>query len=625
MYLLKHRWSALTRNAWRNRQELVAARLTTRRDLLKLGLLTGAGMLIGKHGLSSRVYASDPVSPPTRAFIEPLPIMPVKQPLVGGAAALVPYPTIAPNHAGGEGRTRAHQLYTTYGSRFRLADAKVFEVRQQEALRSVSPDLPLQRLWGFDGTVPGPTYHAYYGQPILVRNRNELPADNGGFGIQQVSTHLHNGHTPSESDGFPGDYFPNPQNPAIAAASFYDHSYPNLLAGFGSTHIPQNGDINESLSTLWYHDHRVAFTAQNTYKGLAGFYLLFNQYDCGDETRAGGFRLPGVRTGDYEPVKYDIPLMLTDRRFDEYGQLFFDLFNTDGILGDKFLVNGMVQPYLEVEPRRYRFRILDAGPSRFYNLFLTDQGANTEIPFWQITSDGNLLPKPLKVPSLVLSVAERADIVIDFRAFAGQTLYLENRWLQADGRGPDQNLGLPGALAAPGQGNSILQFRVSNNTGVRDDSVDFEANPNFQCYALPARPLPRITRTFHFERELDTWVVNGKAFPDSADVVHFRIRKNSSEQWNIQNNSGGWMHPIHVHFEEFRMLARNGASIGPGSVEYSRKDVMRLQHGELNSMFMRFRDFEGRYPLHCHNTLHEDHAMMMRFDIDATGDSLRNP
>ena len=624
MHLLKYRWSRLARNAWRNRQELIAGRVS-RRDLLKLGLLSGAGYLLAKNGLSTRAHASEIYSPPTRAFVDPLPIMPVKRPLANGAADLYPYPTIAPNNAGGEGRTRAHQAFTTYPSKFPWPPSKVYEVRQREALCDVSPDLPTQRLWGFDGDVPGCTYYAKYGEQMLVRNRNELPADNGGFGIQHVSTHLHNAHNPSESDGFPGDYFPNPQNPAIANASFYDQHYPNVLAGFSVAPSAPNGDLNEALSTLWYHDHRVGFTAQNVYKGLAGFYLLYNHLDSGDETT--GFRLPGVRDPNdfYAPVKYDIPLMLADRLFDpESGAMFFDLFNRDGIIGDKFLVNGKVQPYLEVEPRRYRFRVLDGGPSRFYQLFLTDQDVNTAIPFWQVANDGNLLPKPLKVQSLVLSVAERADIVIDFSPWAGKTLYLENRLNQSDGKGPDANVGAPLSLAAPGQGNFLLQFRVGT-AAVDDHSIDLETNPSVAYYALPSRPLPRISRSFRFERELDQWVVNGKQFPDSADVVHFRVRKNSAEQWTIWNTSGGWMHPIHVHFEEFRMLSRNGVPIGPGNVEYSRKDVMRLQHGESNVAFWRFRDFTGRYVIHCHNTLHEDHAMMMRFDIDATGDSQQIP
>ena len=119
----------------------------------------------------------------------------------------------------------------------------------------MSNQLPPQPIWGFDGISPGPTYVAQYNTPILVRNVNNLPANNGGFGKNSVSTHLHNSHTPSESDGFPCDFF--------EATHFYDQYYPNKYAGFNSTHRP-NGDINEAMSTLWYHDHRVDFTSQST-------------------------------------------------------------------------------------------------------------------------------------------------------------------------------------------------------------------------------------------------------------------------------------------------------------------------------------------------------------------------
>jgi FtsP/CotA-like multicopper oxidase with cupredoxin domain len=623
MYLLKHRWSRLARNAWRNRQDLVAAHMTSRRDLLKLGLLTSAGYLVAKHGLSSRVASAQVASPPTREFADPLPIAPVKRPLPNGIEDLSPRPTIQPNNAQGEGRTRPHQAFTRYPQKFPFPPQKVFEIRQTLAPSFVSSDLPQQMLWGFDGMTPGPTYHARYGEQILVRNRNELPSDNGGFGINQASTHLHNSHTPSESDGFPDDYFPNPHKPEIANAVFYDHHYPNAMAGFSTNYAP-DGDYNECLSTLWYHDHRHSFTAQNTYKGLAGFYLMFNQYDTGDETT--GYRLPGVRDPNdfYALVQYDIPMILTDRLFDpSSGALFYDLFEQDGILGDKFLVNGKIQPYLEVQPRRYRFRILDGGPSRFYQLFLTDKGTNTAIPFWHIGNDGNLLPKPIKVTSAALSVAERADIVIDFSAWAGKTLYLENRLRQSDGRGPDENIGTAGSLWPAGKGNFLMQFRVGT-AAVQDDSVNF-ATTAVQFYPMPARETPRVTRTFRFDRTNGMWAINNQLYPDEAGVVRFRVKQNTAEQWNFQNNSGGWMHPIHVHFEEFQMIRRNGRAVAAGNIEYSRKDTLRLQHGELNNVFFRFRDFEGRYAMHCHNTLHEDHAMMLRFDIDQSGDTKTTP
>src|SRR5499427_6544504 len=364
----KARYREMLRAA-ENRRELIAAGLTSRRDLLKMGLLTAGGMLVAKSGLSARagqlatsqtggsnnlcIPSQQAASPPTRAFVEALPVMPVAQTV----NSLNPFPTEAPNTAAGESRTRNHQLFS------RFIQGSVFYNVTQHAINAVqSPDLPVQLIWGFDdgvhATSPGPTYAAHYGTPGLVRNHNALPPvnQNGGFGLPSVTTHLHNGHTPSESDGFPCDFF--------EIGHFYDQQYPNVLAGFNSDHVSTNGDINESMSTLWYHDHRVDFTSQNTYKGLLGFFLLFNQLDTGDETT--GFRLPGFVQG------FDIPLVFADKVYKpSNGLLAFDLFNLDGILGDKFLVNGKIQPFFQVQPRRYRFRLLDTGPSRFFEFFLT--------------------------------------------------------------------------------------------------------------------------------------------------------------------------------------------------------------------------------------------------------------
>jgi FtsP/CotA-like multicopper oxidase with cupredoxin domain len=574
--------------AAKNRRELIAAGLS-RRDLAKLGLLTGTGWLIHKQGLSAWADGGSPSSPPTTPWLLPLLIPPVKQPV----ASLSPAPTVAPNTAAGEGRTRDHQAL------LQLPPAVYYEVHQRAAQVSVHPDLPDQTLWTFDGFSPGPTYHATYGQPVLVRNFNDLPASNGGFGLPSVSTHLHNGHTPSESDGFPCDFFER--------GHFYDQHYPNVLAGFSSTH-PPNGDINESMSTLWYHDHRVDHTAENVYKGLAGFYLLFNAFDTGNETT--GFRLPSG--------EFDVPMIFTDRVFDaQTGLLAFDLFNSDGILGDKFLVNGRIQPFFQVKRRRYRFRWLDGGPSRFYQLFFTNPAnLNQQIPFWQISNDGNLLPKPIQVTSTRFSVAERADVIIDFSQFApGTTIYLENRLEQDDGRGPT------GDVLSAGQGNYVLRFDILPDA-VTDNSA--EPTVNTQYYALPSTAAtPLVTRTFKFERTNGQWAINGKFF--SCNNVRFRVKRNTVEKWILQNSSGGWMHPIHIHFEEFQPLKINGVAPAANSVFKSRKDVMRLEHNQQVELFFRFRDFTGRYPLHCHNTVHEDHAMMLRWDIDDVGDTKTNP
>jgi len=615
-------------NAAQNRRELIAAGLTSRRDLFKMGLLTAGGVLVAKSGLSARAWGqsggspgsfnvcqvgNQAASPPTRSFIEPLPIMPQAQTV----PALNPPHTKSPNAAAGEVRAADDQAFDQFPPQ------KLYEFFQRPLNVVMSPDLPVQTIWGFDDsnghlTSPGPTYAARYGVPQITRNHNALPSTTGGFGIPSVTTHLHNGHTPSESDGNPCDFY--------GSGFFCDQHYPNVLAGFASTN-PPNGDINESMSTLWYHDHRVDFTSQNTYKGLLGFYLLFNQFDTGDEST--GFHLPSY-------PQFDIPLAFADKVFDtQHGTLFFDLFNLDGILGDKFLVNGKIQPFFEVQPRRYRFRLLDTGPSRFYQFFLTDlQNPSAVNPFWVIANDGNLLPNPVQVSSVRIGVAERVDVIIDFRPFAGRTIYLENRLRQINGMGPVPPQGfLPGQIECTdasgnvlsdilpaGQGNQLLQFRVSG-TPVSDGSVDPATNPTF--YALPSTNVtPRVTRTFKFDRLNGQWSINGQFM----DCGHFRflVQQNSIENWILFNATGDWTHPIHIHLEEHQILSRNRAP-PTLAVERSRKDVTQLHPNERVLLFFRFRDWLGKYPIHCHNVVHEDHAMMGLWKVVPQGDTVLVP
>ena len=632
-------------NAAKNRRELIAAGLTSRRDLFKMGLLTAGGMLVAKSGLSARagqqVQTNNPpssgqntspgtnqncvpgnqtASPPTKPFIQALPIMPLAQ----RVSSLSPTPTENPNTGAGEVRAAPFQAPLIDASRFPVVPATLYNIHQRQFVTSQHPDLPPQTIWGFDdgsGTrSPGPTYQAFYGRPQLTRNTNSLPSitekNNTGFGMASVSTHLHNAHNPSESDGNPCDFYTN--------GRFCDQYYPNVLAGFNSDHQP-NGDINESLSTLWYHDHRVDFTSQNTYKGLFGFYCLFNQFDTGNDDT--GFRLPDFPA-------HDIPLAFADKVYDpESGQLVFDLFNLDGILGDKFLVNGVIQPFLNVEPRRYRFRLLDTGPSRFYEYFLTDlNNLSAQNPYWLIGTDGNLLPNPVQVQSVRIGPAERVDVIIDFRQFAGKTIYLENRLNQLSGQGPAAvdsqvaaqnsattecslvlNSNQPAILPA-GAGNLLLQFRVSSKS-VTDESVDPATNPTF--YQLPDTTAePRIVRTFKFDRLNGQWSVNGQ-FMD-CNQFRFAVRQNSSEQWLLTNLTGDWTHPIHIHLEEHQILSRNRAR-PTVPADLGRKDVTQVHPNERVQLFFRFRDWLGKYPIHCHNVVHEDHAMMALWHVVPAG------
>jgi FtsP/CotA-like multicopper oxidase with cupredoxin domain len=610
----------LALTAQRNRQEIVKAKLD-RREMMRLGLLTAGGSLIAKAGLSSRAFGAGldntltgadltlgkvPPSPPVRPWVQPMPRLTVKKPvkakdlLWGAPDGTTPI----------DGATKRinHQFYSVNpdGScTDKFGETKYYELIMQEANVKLHPDYSPTKVWGFDGLVPGPLFRMEYGEPAMVRFHNHLPSVKipQAYGIAEMTTHLHNAHTPSESDGNPVNYFNSINDPnAINPNGFKDQHYPNVKAGY-TARGDLVGDPTEALSSLWYHDHHLDFTAQNVYKGMFGCYTLFDDKDTGDETT--GLRLP---SGDY-----DIPIFFNDFLFDSSCQTVFDLFDLDGILGDRFCANGAIQPVLNVNKRRYRFRLYAPGPSRWWEFALWD-GTNY-IPFWQISSDGNLLPQAIQTSSVRLAVAERVDIIVDFSKVKTSRLYFVNRLEQINGRGPT------GKILSPG--TPIVQINIG--AAAPDYSVDPAAaplvmrtlpDPDFN--ALLARAAKAPTRTWRFERGSGGWMVNGKFFDEN--VVSAAIGQESEEVWVVQNPGGAWRHPVHIHFEEHRTLSRNGALVKPNtqfnaSVDYARKDVIELNTNEEVRVFMRFRDMKGRYVMHCHNVVHEDHAMMIRWDI----------
>jgi FtsP/CotA-like multicopper oxidase with cupredoxin domain len=550
----------------------VAAAGLGRRDLLKMGLLATGGYLVAKKGSSSplilvRRRDDFPPSPPTTPWAVALPIPQTAQNVV-----LTPAPAEFP--VAGEAPRAAHQKWSQF------LPQKTYELVAAETTHVFHPDLPAPAtVWSFNGMIPGPLFKANYGEPIVVRFRNNLPtvAQHVGPGRPEISIHLHNGHTASESDGNPADFYATP--------FFKDNHYPNVLAGFASTHQP-NGDPAEAMSSLWYHDHRFDFTAPNVYKGLAGMYSLFDNLDTGNELT--GLQLPSGA--------FDVPLFFADKLFAANGQLIFDTFNFDGLLGDKDTVNGKIQPYFNVARRKYRFRMLNGGPSRFYEFFLSNG-----LPFIHISNDGNLLPAPITKESLRISVAERIDAIVDFsNCSIGEEIILQNRLEQDNGRGPT------GHLLDPDEAREVLKFVV---TGDADDFSEVPAS---------LRPLPTINpngavanRTWRFERTNGQWAINGKFF--NPNEIRATPKLNTSEIWTLKNNSGGWSHPIHIHFEEFRILLINNQS--PQGTLVSRKDVVELGPNTEVRLFMQFRDWLGKYPMHCHNTVHEDHQMMLRWDV----------
>ncbi|MEJ8837905.1 multicopper oxidase domain-containing protein [Ramlibacter sp. AN1133] len=359
----------------------------------------------------------------------------------------------------------------------------------------IHPAMPVQNrnsVWTFDGTLPPKLLMARYGQPILMRHYNALPIDpsaNRGFGLHTISTHEHNGHNPAESDGFANAFF--------FPGQFYDYRWPLQLAGYDSINtaatdpragfpcspgetlwvndanpgvkscdngrINVRGDWRETMSTHWFHDHMVDFTAQNVYKGNAVMMNYYSALDRGNEALDDGvnLRLPSGSAMPWGNRDYDVNLVLADKAWDQQGQLWFNPFNPDGFIGDRMTVNWQWQPTLDVRARRYRFRLLNGSVSRYFAVAVVAEcksgscempgprGSGVSykrIPFHLVANDGNLMEHAIPFDgsmdldgdgdrqdhNAVLptqAIAERYDIVVDFARHglkAGDKVYFVN-------------------------------------------------------------------------------------------------------------------------------------------------------------------------------------------------------
>ena len=561
---------------------------SSRRDFMKWSLVTG-GATVASLGMLKLAYSQEvclPLPPPPPPGTDPMPLAEGLQGMPGGRspattpwAVPLPIPPILQQVASltPPVNPAEHQLDKGFGSPSDPGPAnELYQIDIKPGMHSFHPELPMQEVWGYEGIVPGPTMIARYGQPKIVRFRNQLPIDHVGIGVPETSTHNHNGHQESYSDGHPTSF--------LISGQYRDHHFPIVLAG---------NDPREALGSLWYHDHRADFTSQNVYRGLAGFHLYFDDVDSGNEQDPNpqALRLPSGA--------FDIPLMFTDKAFDSAGKAWFDPFNFDGFLGDKWLVNGKIQPYFNVARRKYRFRMLDGGPSRNYGLALSNAAMMTLI-----ATDGNLLPAPILVPEVVLGVAQRRDVIIDFSQYPiGTEIILENIIEQRDGRMPT------GKVLNPG--SPVLKFIVDRDAVGAEQ--DFSQVPP-SLRSLPVMDLATAQqhqRMFVFERKNGAWAINGNFF--DGDIPTFTVKQGQPEIWTLKNGGGGWLHPIHIHLEESRILLRNGGI--PGIAEQGRHDVILLGPGDEVKIYIRFRTFLGKYVMHCHNTLHEDHAMMLRFDV----------
>jgi FtsP/CotA-like multicopper oxidase with cupredoxin domain len=680
----------------------------SRRDLIKWGLITTGGLLAPIHGLNpfvSSAYGSIPTGANPSPLNGALPFtqaMPrfdlLRRTQFGRQGGLNPVPTALSNQTqqavpailgGGtgpiEGRppgdTWAHQLFTRFPPQITMEATQkgntgpnnTYNPGVPSSLNSgINPATPiplkfhplmptqaLNSVWTFNGTIPPKLAIGKYNEPIVFRHHNGLPADvtqNNGFGRNTISTHEHNGHHGAENDGFTGAFF--------FPGQFYDYHWPIQLGGFttintaatdpkastpngsgGLTKIP--GDWHETMSTHWFHDHMFSFTSQNVYKGNAAMFNMYSGLDRGNEGINDGvnLRLPSGTAFDSANLDYDVNLMLSDKAFDSTGQLYFDIFDFDGFLGDVMTVNLAYRPYFEVERRKYRFRILNASVSRFFAYGLSDNTAMI-----QIANDGNLLPVPVtQTVSDQQGIAERYDWVIDFSRYpVGGKVQLVNVLEHQDGKMPSKQYTVAEALAGASNDpcvGAMLEFRIVRNPTLPDVSqVPAVLIPNPDLSNIPVAR----TRVFEFNSgasqnlsnpdtcyitgaggQSGPWGVKTDQTGATLDACFGRIsalpQYGTREVWTLQNGGGGWDHPIHIHFEEGQVLARNGSAANVPAWEKGRKDVYRLRPSGSVTITMQFRDWGGMYMEHCHNTVHEDNAMLVRWETKGLGAPFLSP
>lgn len=454
-----------------------------------------------------------------------------------------------------------------------------YKIAMREMHVKVHRDLPATRVWGFNDSSPGPVFETRSGDPLLVEWANELPlkhflpvdytlhgAEKSVPEVRSV-VHLHGGRTPPDSDGYPEDWYV----PGKSAISFY----PN----------------QQDAATLFYHDHAMGINRLNVYAGLQGMFLIRDAVE-------DALNLPRG--------KYEVPLVIYDRLLRKDGQLEYPVSAMPGkpwvpeVFGNVVLVNGKAMPYLEVEPQKYRLRILNGSNARFYRLSFDD-----DHEFHMIGSDQGLLETPVTLQRLQLAPAERADVVVDFSKCAGKRMQLGSDSLQ------------------------VMQFRVAAQ-GAADTSV------------LPTklRTVERIKETTAVKTRLLTLDEHLNLADQSMDMMlnntpwHMPVTEkpviDTTEIWEFVNLTED-THPIHLHMVRFQILdrqrvdtnaffdSRSVAFIGdvePATgIEAGWKDTVRSDPGMLTRIIVPFNGYTGRYVWHCHLLEHEDNEMMRPYEI----------
>ena len=469
----------------------------------------------------------------------------------------------------------------------------------------------------------------------------------GSEGVPAVA-HQHGGRSDSEYDGLPEQWF----TPSGATGHHY----------FSSTYVY---DLNQEAATLWYHDHALGITRLNVYAGLAGFWFL---RDDNEDLLINNNLIP---SGDFEAE-----IVIQDRMFYPDGRLAYpdapwvSLAGFDPwvggpshqpeFFGQVVLVNGKAWPFHNVEPRQYRFRLLNGSDSRFYVLDIKTASGVAGPNFWVIGNDVGLLNAPVPVNKLTIGPGERYDVVVDFSgtldgmpgAFAGQALTVRN-----NGRSPFPR----GATVSPNLDGTIMQFRVGTTTS-GGAITPLTATTNLRPVSgsipaltptAPARKLMLFEAMDHFGRlQPLLGTITGANNPDGTpadgtflwdDPITENPALNSTEIWEIHNATVD-AHPIHLHLVKFQILNRQkytatvvskqnvdhdgnitmGGTLRnvkyksqpkrPDAYEAGWKDTAIMYPGEVTRIIATF-DKPGRYVWHCHILSHEDHEMMRPYYV----------
>jgi FtsP/CotA-like multicopper oxidase with cupredoxin domain len=676
--------------------------MQTRRKFIKIGAAGGAGFyLVSKYGARPRVFAEaipggtlDPVGVPK--FVTSLPIpgaMPISKQLPGNIdfydIALRQFDQqILPS---GMPKTTVWSYGSVDAPETFHAPAFTIEAKHRRRVRVRWNNQLVDAVGRYRPHILPVDQTIHWANPPggLQGRDGEGFSQKAYRGPVPMVPHVHGAHVTPESDGFPEAWFlPEARNiPAGYAKVGSWYTRYKIAAALRHGVIWQPGTAtfqysnDQRATALWYHDHSVGMTRQNVYAGPAGFYLLRGgPHDLPENVLPG----PAPQPGDPAGTRYyEIPLAFQDRAFNNDGSLFypdnrafFEGLKKDKLLipfmggdepacdgemsdiapiwnpeffGNAMMVNGATWPYLKVEQRRYRFRMLNGCGSRFLILKLSNGQ-----PFWQVGNDGGFLPDPVRLTELLIAPAERADVIIDFTNVPrGTEIVLQNI-------APDEPFGggVPGTDFDPSDPDTtgkVMQFRVVKATGVDQSfkprnlslpaatplgaaaftrklslnelmsaSVKVKVDPDTEEYVLNDNGEVVLDCDSQFSTEFGPAAARlgtldelglGVPLPWGAALTE-KIKPGETEIWELHNFTAD-AHPIHVHQVMFEVIEREDAQGNvrpPEAWESGPKDTVISYPGEITRIKLRF-DIEGQYVWHCHILEHEDNEMMRPIQV----------